>query len=1434
MSLELFHPAVATWFSQTLGMPTEPQIKGWPSIKGGAHTLIAAPTGHGKTLAAFLASIDALVQQFCTEGALPPTTTVLYVSPLKALSNDIGRNLLLPLDGIGQVLQTMGYPSLPIRTAVRTGDTSAAARQAILKKPPHILITTPESLYILLSSEKGRPLLRTIRTVIIDEIHALLPDKRGSHLALSLERLDALCEQPPLRIGLSATQKPLDEVGRFLTGPDRACTIIDAGHTRLRDLNLEVPSSPLESVMAGEVWTEVYDRLVGLISEHRTTLVFVNTRRLAERLSRALSERLGEAYVTSHHGSLSKELRFSAEQRLKEGKLKALVATASLELGIDIGDVDLVCQIGSPRSIAAFLQRVGRSGHSLRGTPKGRLFPLSRDELHECTALLDAVRRNELDRLVIPQKPLDILAQQIVATVASQECTEDELFSMVKRSYPFHGLDRKVFDDVVHMLALGFSTQRGRRGAHLHHDKVNRRLRPRRGSRLTAITCGGAIPDNADYDVVLEPSDTVIGTVNEDFAIESLPGNIFQLGNTSWQILRIESNKLRVKDAQGKPPNMPFWLGEAPGRSTELSFAVSRLRQQIQTLLGDPLKGTHAALEWLIQEVGLDVAAARQLVDYLACSVAALGTLPTQHTLVAERFFDEGGNQHVVIHSPYGDRINRAWGLALRKRFCRSFNFELQAAATDDAIILSLGPTHSFPLENVFHFLHTNTAKNVLIQALLDAPMFGTRWRWNASRALAVPRFRGGKKVPPQLQRIMAEDLVAVCFPDQLACLENIQGERTIPDHPLVNQTIDDCLTEAMDLAGLLMVLHGIETGNIQCIAKDLTEPSPLALEILGARPYAFLDDAPLEERRTRAVSARRWLSLEDAMQIGALDAQAIARVKEQAWPMPRDSDELHDALVLCGYWTLEEGQNYQPYFDDLAQQGRASQLQHNQHTLWIAAERLHHWQAVTHIDTLNPPLEIIDDRHVFSTEDAAREIIRSRMETSGPTTISELTASCGLGKSLVHGALIALESEGFVMRGQFRSEGHEQEWCERRLLARIHQGTLERLRQDIEPASRIEFLDFLTHWQHVNPSTRMQGIEGLAAIIEQLEGYVAPAAAWERDIFPARMENYDPSWLETLCLHGRVSWARITPFRSSPSTGPIKTTPITLTRRTELMNWYACHESTYQLSPDAQRVLTFLKDHGASFFADIRIGTGLLRSQVENALAELVSCALLTADSFKGLRALLLPQHKRDTTIHMERRRASGNSFQELMQQAGRWSLLSFNPTETPDPSIEAKARTLLRRYGIVFRALLERENNLPPWRELLYLYRRLEARGNIRAGRFVSGFTGEQFALPEAVAMLRKHRKEKPSGNHLSLAAADPLNLLGVLDHQSRLNTALPNRFLLKDGITIAMLQTGEVTWLSDVPERMRWSLHNALVRTRGQAYCVTGQQSPSTHGG
>ncbi|MEP6607536.1 MAG: crosslink repair DNA glycosylase YcaQ family protein [Burkholderiaceae bacterium] len=1425
--LENFHPAVQAWFASAFAAPTAAQLEAWPAIQAGRHALVAAPTGSGKTLAAFLASIDALVREGIERG-LTDETHVVYVSPLKALSNDVQKNLEAPIQGIRAELERLGLPDVDIRTLVRTGDTPQADRERMRRRPPHIVVTTPESLYILLTSQSGRKMLSTTRTVIVDEIHAIAPNKRGAHLALSLERLQALAGRDLIRIGLSATQKPVSEIAKFLVGASGACTIVDTGHVRQRDLALELPASPLEAVMSGNAWQQLYDRLAELVREHRTTLIFVNTRRLAERAARHLSDRLGTENIAAHHGSLARDQRLDAEQRLKRGELRALVATSSLELGIDIGDVDLVCQIGATRSIAAFLQRVGRAGHAVGGVSKGRLFPLSRDELCDCAALLDSVRRGELDRIAVPEKPLDVLAQQIVAEVALQEWREDDLLALYQRAYPFCNLARDEFSEIVLMLSEGFHTQRGRRSAHLHRDAVNGVLRGRRGSALAAVTSGGTIPDTADYTVMLEPQAHVVGTVHEDFAAESIPGDVFQLGNTSYRIMRVERGTVRVEDAKGAPPSIPFWLGEAPGRTVELSQSLSRLRETIAGLLDGG--GRDAALAWLIDEVGIGLAAAEQIVDYLAAAKAALGRLPTGDAVVLERFFDESGGMQLVVHTPLGSRINRAWGLALRKRFCRKFDFELQAAATEDAIVLSLASSHSFPLIDVAHYLSAKTVRPLLVQALLDAPMFGTRWRWNAGFALALLRFRGGHKVAPQLQRMASEDLLATIFPDQVACGENIIGDREIPDHPLVRQTIDDCLHDAMDIDGLERVLSGIEHGRISVTACDLVEPSPLALEILSARPYAYLDDAPLEERRTQAVMARRWMDAETAGDLGKLDAEAISRVREEVWPEPRSADELHDALMSMGFFNDAEiaaRPNWRPLIDELVAAKRATRVIAGRSVVHVAAERLPELDAVLRDAGHVPPIETPRDYHKeWDRDDALVEIVRDRLQGLGPVTVSALAAPLGLAPSALEAALARLEGEGSVMQGRFSPSATEVEWCERRLLARIHRYTVHRLRREIEPVEVRDFMRFLFEWQRVAPEARVEGADAVANIVSQLEGFDAPAAAWETEILPARVNEYDPAWLDELSRAGRVVWTRIAPLHSSGerAPSPVRTTPIALASRRNLNLWasLAPDGQNIVLTSNAQQVVQFINDHGASFFEDIVDGTRLLRTQVEQALAELVAQGLVNADSFGGLRALLVPSDRRRTFDGQKRLRRTALFG---IEDAGRWALVRRKPVAAPAEArrsdsngevIEHVARTLLRRYGVVFWRLVAREAAwLPPWRELLRCYRRLEARSEIRGGRFVAGLSGEQFAAPEAIGLLRDIRRRDATGALISLSGADPLNLVGVLTPGSRLPALTGNRVLYRDGVPIALLVAGDARFLEELAPEAQWAARNALLR-------------------
>ena len=1440
MPLKDFHPAVARWFERRFGAPTPAQVAAWPHIRAGRDTLVAAPTGSGKTLTAFLAALDDLVRRGAG-GELPDETAVVYVSPLKALSNDIRANLDEPLAGIRAELAAMGLPEVDIRTAVRTGDTPQRERQQAMRRPPHILVTTPESLYVLLGSLSGRRMLSTVRTVIVDEIHALAANKRGSHLALSLERLQEVVDQPPCdatpdedgvvpdpkavapraqprhvtRVGLSATQKPIDEVARFLVGAgavvdgEADCEIVDIGYRKQRDLALEVPPTPLAAVMSNDQWEQVYERIVQLVATHRTTLVFVNTRRMAERAARHLADLLGKEFVAAHHGSLSRELRLDAEQRLKRGELKVLVATASLELGLDIGDVDLVCQLGSPKSIAAFLQRAGRAGHAVGGTPKARLFPQSRDELVECAALLDAIRRGELDALHVPPMPLDVLAQQVVAETACRDWDEDALYALMRRAWPYAALPRERFDAVLRMLADGFTTRQGPRGSYLHRDAVRHQLRERRGARMTALTSGGTIPETGDYTVVLEPQSDRIGTVNEDFAVESLAGDVFQLGNTSYRILRVEPGRVRVEDAKGAPPNIPFWLGEAPGRSDELSVAVARLREEV----GDHLKraGTAAAIDALIDRTGggLDAEAARQIVDHLASAQAVLGALPTQRRIVMERFFDQSGGMQLVIHSPFGSRLNRAWGLALRKRFCRQFNFELQAAATEDAIVLSLSTSHSFPLDEVARYLRSATALEVLIQALLDAPLFAVRWRWNATTALALPRFVGGRKVAPQLQRMKSEDLLAAVFPDQVACAENIGGDRDVPDHPLVAQTMHDCLHEAMDSDGWLAVLRGIESGAIEVIARDLPAPSPLAAEALNARPYAYLDDAPIEERRTQAVQNRRFGDADNVGEMGALDADAIAGVREEAWPRARSADEVHEALMTLGAITEAEAhanEHWEPGLAMLAKSGRATLMVSEETRLWVAAERLAAIRQLYPRATPQPGIASPQGYEVGheTPEESLRELLRARLGGLGPVTVDELVAQLGLPRGEIEFALAALQTEGTVFQGHVTPGRADIEWCERHLLARIHRYTLKRLRREIEPVEPRDFVRFLFEWQHVASTSRVSGPEALPAVLAQLEGFEAPAALWEAEVLPARVKDYASSWLDDLCTSGRTMWTRLRPLASGTQGGgraSLRATPILLLPRRAAPTWSRLASSAAveeALGGRAQRVFDFLEANGASFFDEIADGARLLRAELEDALAELVVRGRANCDSYAGLRALLVPAAKRATAASRSRRRVALFGIED----AGRWNVIRAphqGDAKATAEAIEHVARTLLRRYGVVSFQVLEREAAwLPPWRELVRVYRRLEARGEIRGGRFIAGATGEQFALPDAIATMRAVRRQPPDDTLVCLSASDPANLLGTVLHGPKVPRVAGSRVLYRDGLAIGTSIAGQIELL------------------------------------
>ncbi len=1489
------HPVVAQWFTAKFGTPTEPQIEGWPAILAGEPTLISAPTGSGKTLAAFLVAINRLVTE-ALSGGLAECTQIVYVSPLKALSNDVQKNLDEPLREILQLALEQGYLCPQIRAGVRTGDTLPKERAAMLRQPPHILVTTPESLYLLITSARARENLRHVHTVIVDEIHAMADDKRGAHLALTLERLDALVTgenrltpgamltgmtRAPQRIGLSATQNPIELVANFLTGVTaRKASIIQVGQRRILDLAIEIPNTELGSVRDSKMWIEIVDRMAQLATEHRSTLVFVNTRSMVERLCCELGQRLGDDNVAAHHGSLSRALRLDAEQRLKAGEIKCLVATASLELGIDIGAVDLVIQLNSTRAVAVAMQRVGRAGHWRGAIPKGRFFASTRDDLLEQAALVRAMRSGSLDRLEIPPKPLDILMQQMVAMCGAEPWEEDALYTVVTRAYPYKDLSRTEFNELVELLHTGIENSRGRYGAYLLRDGVAGVLHPRRGARMSAIGNGGAIPDTAMFSVVLQPEGHTIATLGEHFAVDSGPGDVIQLGNSSWRILAVEKEgRVLVEDAHGAPPSVPFWDGEAPQRTAVLSDFVGDLRKAIsdrtlnvhheRVFLDDPVVDETVA--WLMEECAVCQSAALQLVQYIVSGRAVLGCVPTKTTVIAERFFDEGGGMQLILHAPFGGRINKAWGLALRKRFCRGFNYELQAAATDNGINICLAEQHSFPLADVFHFLTEHTAQELLEQAAIASPIFKTRWRWAANRSLQLLRFRNGKKVPPQIQRTRGEDLLASVFPQAAACFETIVGDIQIPDHPLVREVMQDTLQEAMDLDGLKQILRGIQDGTIQCVAVDTPVPSVFSHELLNANQNAFLDEAGLEERRARAVSLRRTIPDSVLGEAGRLDPAAIRQTRCEIWPDLRDENELHDilfsAIALPTVLFKEQGagkreqalapegllatsdeevqahrvqaaRQWPLFFERLQSRGRAHLIRFGNHDCWVATERLRYAQALLSISLngCHPERSSAESKELHpvgqpqmtteligtvpcsllpvpfltppSTEESLRLLTQGALQLLGPTTARSIAQLLDLNPRAIVQQLAAIEVQGLALRGIYEHAATEDdkdvEWCERRILQRIHRLTLGTLRKQIQAVSPAIFMRWLTRWQHLAPQTRLSGEEGVLEALLQLEGFEAPAVEWERHILSQRVRDYEPRFLDNLCLSGAVGWGRISPHPAwAAGDGatprrviPTNMAPITFFLR-ESADWLpaalaakSIDEQKLQLalSPEALCIRTTLRDRGACFASDLQRICTLSKQQTQTALWELATAGIASADGFDQLRIMMDPKRK-----PLAAEPVANGARRGTRSTAGRWSLFTdeeHRELTAPERAREdetmlaACARMLLARYGIVFRDLLAREANIPRWRDLVRMLRRLEARGEVRGGRFVNGFNGEQFALPEAVESLRATR-DLAQDDVITLAASDPINLIGIIVPGERTSASAGKKVWLRGGI-------------------------------------------------
>ncbi|TDR20864.1 DEAD/DEAH box helicase [Marinicella litoralis] len=1295
----MFNQVINQWFAKKFKKPTPVQQAAWQKIKTGKDVLVSAPTGSGKTLAAFLSAINQLFESQADEST---GLKVIYVSPLKALSNDINLNLQTPLCD----LNALHKEQFQLTSAVWTGDTVSYEREKIKRQPPHILVTTPESLYNILTSKAGRAMMNGVETVIVDEVHALASNKRGAHLLLTLMRLEALALRRPQRIAISATQRPIEKMQNYILHPEFS-EVVNLGHRRTMDLSIEIVASPLSAVISNEQWGEIYELLATAIKQHRTTLVFVNNRRLAERVAKHLAERVGQDWVTAHHGSLAKEHRLLAEQALKAGKLKAIVATASLELGIDIGDVDLVCQLGSPGSIQAFLQRVGRSGHGVNRTPKGMIFPLTIDDLLEATALFRAIDSDQLELTQFPIQPLDVLAQQIVAEVSQKNWQLSQLYHLYKTASLYNSLTEQQFTQVVQMLADGYSGRSTFQKALVFYDEITGEIRPRKAASLTALLNGGTIPDQFDYDVRLLPDDLKIGSLNEDFSFESIPGDIFQLGNHSYRILKVQTGVVFVEDAAGQPPNIPFWFGVQMWRSDELSRAVSDLRHDLDRYIETGMKEPPSELP--VNQLGLD-----QLINYTQKTKDVLQVFPSQQDVVVERFFDGNNDMHLVIHSVFGSRVNRAWGLALRKKFCRQFNFELQAAALEDALILSLSSTHSFELATIKGYLKADSVKEVLIQALLDTPFFVTQWRWNASVALAVKRRRGGKRVLPQFQRNEAEDLVAEIFPEQIACAENIAGSRTVPDHPLVEQTINDCTLGIMDVDKLADILHQIDVGKINIHYIDSHTPSPTSLAIINARNYAFLDEAPAEERRTLAVQSQ---SLDQSFATIGLNPQDITEFNSHIRPKVRDLDELQEYVFFMGILWPDEAVQFSAGLQSLMDQGKV--LRHD----------------IKGIDVYISPkyknlLVLLTEQPAELERADLLNMVGNRLTLSGLIAFEQIHKRIPVAASVLQQVLIQLEINGVAF--QFKQD----QWIERNHLAKLRKSQLNRFRRAVVTLSADAYNDFLSDWQFINKPA--VGVEGLSQVLNQWQGYAANVQDWENDVLKPRVEDYHGMMLDMLCQSGQYIWKRAKAKLVSDDLNQmsIKKTQFTFLE-SKLSHLFPAQDNILPMNSKSLMVLELLNKRGAMFFREVLDLTDLMPVELEQVLIQLIKHGLIVADGFQALRVFSQSPAERRRQLLKAKKHANNYGYLEMM---GRWSVI-----KTKQVDVSAYIHIMLQRYGVLSYDIWNKEDLPVKWRTVSFELQTLEARGELLAGRFIHNMSGMQYAKPNAYRKIQSMTRPK-----------------------------------------------------------------------------------------
>ncbi len=1472
--LDAFHPAVRAWFAERFGEPSPAQLAGWPVIAAcdeppGHDVLLCAPTGSGKTLAAFMWAIDRLFRD-AERGALSDHVSVLYVSPLKALANDIRINLEEPLAGIREsALRLAGGRSAhgaicEVRAGLRTGDTPAHERSAMLRRPPHILVTTPESLFILLTSPRFRRSLGAVRYVIVDELHALAPNKRGAHLMLTLERLERMVRlggaARPARIGLSATLNPIERLAQFLAGVEvdrggarrpRPVKVVRADErARRMDLAVIAPGPELGPLATHQHWEAMYDAVAALVRAHRTTLVFTLSRRWAERIALNLQKRVGEDAVMAHHGSLARAERLAAEQRLKRGELRAIVATASLELGIDVGAVELVCQIDSPKTISAAIQRIGRSGHRLDATPKGRLFALTLDDLIECAAAVRAIRGGRLDEVEIPTGCLDVAAQQIVAIAAEEdEISESDLLAVLCGAYNFAGLDRAALRRLLEQLAAELPARVQGAAPKIFYDRAGARVRPRRGARLAAITSGGTIPESGNLDVVIASEGRRIGDVEEDFAQESSRGDIFALGSMPWRILGISRNRLMVEAAPGMAPSLPFWQTEAAGRSPALSAEISALRSEIAERIARG--GDDGAAAWLAEECALEPGAARQAVDYVRRGAAALGAIPGPRTLVVERFFDGLGGTQVVIHSPLGMRFNRGLGLALRKRLCQSFDFEIQASAIDDAVLLALNARHSFPLEALLAMLSARSVRRVLEQALLAAPMFEVRLRHVATRALAVMRAMRGRKVPAWIQRLRAQEVAAAIFPQRDACFENRPPEIELPDHFIPDETMRECLTESTDAARLEELFAGIERGAVQVVTVDAVAPSVFAHRVLLAWDYSFLDDGERANRRSRTVTLNRAMA-EDVLRTEDLSemlaADAIESVAAEASGRAlarraRDRDELYQ--VIHAHGALRPQALAERVAGDAGAMLAELELEDRVVRVRVApgapeevvvSEDAPLFAAAYPHALFEPPSAAQRGEGAVEPEEAARELVRRALATSGPVEVAELGARLSMPAVALERHLPALEAKGLVFRGHFiprrpsldasaaeRRAGAAariEQWCDRYNLEKIHRLTLNRLRSEIEPCADHEYAAFRLRWQHVGGAGISADQSGVSAVLDQLSGVALSPELWERAILPTRVPGYRPEWLDLLCLGGELVWAAM-PGGEALDEAPARITFLRRRRAAGVRGEAQARELAAQIADhDERTVFLALAAGGAQYLDELAERAGLAERVALAALWRLAAAGRVSNDSFAPLRLLwAAPEALRAIAPGTGDRRAARHdaALRARLRSsvAGRWSALGGSAgvagaTDVSTASRTAsdghreeapaaagsgggrdlareRALTLLERNGIVAREMLALESTPASWHESSFALRRLEYAGAIRRGYFVRSLSGEQYALPAALEMLAAARNLNPARERpVALSAADPANPYGAM---------LPGCGVARDAANFVVLRAGRV---------------------------------------